>query len=103
MIHEFLRGHGCRKSLFGESCTGVCTPGCCFRTGTFLLLSLSDSLSDVCASFLSLPTLPKSKAVPGVFGALVTEGPKDAKAPVPRPNAEEAVAVVGEETAEFEI
>lgn len=36
----------------------------------------------------------KSKAVPGVFGVLLTD-PKDAKAPEPSPNAEEP-PVVGE-------
>ena len=104
MIHAFLRGHGCWKSLFGDdSCTGVCTADCCFRAGSFLLLSRSESLSGVCVSFLSLPTLLKSKAVPGVFGVLVAEAPKDAKAPFPRANAEEPVAVVGEETDEVEM
>jgi len=34
-------------------------------------------------------TFTKSNAVPGVFGVLVAD-PKDAKAPVPRPNAEDA-------------
>tara|TARA_R110002003_G_scaffold337_1_gene18835 strand:- start:3910 stop:4275 length:366 start_codon:yes stop_codon:yes gene_type:complete len=38
----------------------------------------------------------KSKAVPGVLGVLVAD-PKDAKAPEPRPNAEEP-PVVGEAT-----
>lgn len=103
MIHEFLRGHGCRKSLFGDSCTGVCTPDCGFRAASFLLLSRSGSLSGVCASFLSPAILLKSKAVPGVFGVLVAEAPKDAKAPFPRANAEEPVAVVGEETDEVEM
>jgi hypothetical protein len=41
-------------------------------------------------------TFPKSNAVPGVFGVLVAE-PNDAKAPVPKPNAEDA-PVVGEAT-----
>jgi hypothetical protein len=36
--------------------------------------------------------LPKSKALPGVFGVLV-DPPKDAKAPDPRPNALDAPAV----------
>jgi hypothetical protein len=40
-------------------------------------------------------TFPKSNAVPGVFGVLVA-GPNDAKAPVPRPKADDA-PVVGEE------
>jgi hypothetical protein len=75
----------------------------CFRAASFLLLSRSGSLSGVCASFLSLPTLLKSKAVPGVFGVLVAEAPKEANAPFPRANAEEPVAVVGEDTAEFEM
>jgi hypothetical protein len=103
MIHAFLRGHGCWKSLSDELCTGVCTPDCCFRAGGFLLLSLSGSLSGVCASLLSPAILLKSKAVPGVFGVLVAEAPKDAKAPFPRANAEEPVAVVGEETDEVEM
>jgi hypothetical protein len=48
--------------------------------------------------------LLKSKAVPGVFGVLVAEAaPKEAKAPFPRANAEEPVAVVGEETDEVEM
>ena len=104
MIHEFLRGHGCWKSLSGWFCTGACTPDCCLRTGGFLLPSLSGSLSGVCASFLSPAILLNSKAVPGVFGVLVAEAaPKDAKAPFPRANAEEPVAVVGEETDEVEM
>jgi hypothetical protein len=37
-------------------------------------------------------TLPKSNAVPGVFGVFVAD-PNDAKAPVPRPNADEAPEV----------
>ena len=36
-------------------------------------------------------TLPKSRAVPGVFG--IFEDPKDANAPEPRPNALDAPAV----------
>jgi hypothetical protein len=38
--------------------------------------------------------LPKSNAVPGVLGVLLAD-PKDANAPVPRPNAE--APAVGEE------
>lgn len=41
--------------------------------------------------------LPKSSAVPGVLGVFAE--PKDAKAPEPKPNAEEAPAA-GEATAE---
>jgi hypothetical protein len=40
-------------------------------------------------------TALKSKAVPGVFGVLVAD-PNEAKAPDPKPNAEEPPAVVGE-------
>lgn len=98
MIHECLSGHGCASSLLGASFTGVCRPDCGFRAACFLLLSLS---SDVCASFLSPPTLPKSKAAPGVLGVF-PEDPKDAKAPLPSPKAEEPLAAVGDETAELE-
>ena len=58
-----------------------------------LLVSCTGSLS------LSLPVglgIALSIAVPGVLGVLVDE-PKDAKAPDPRPKAEEA-PLVGEET-----
>lgn len=92
--------------MFGASCTGVDTPDCGFRRGAFLLMSLSGSLSGVCASFLSPATLLKSKAPPGppgVFGVLVADAPKDAKAPFPSANAEEPVAAVGDDTDEVEM
>ena len=47
-------------------------------------------------SRLSTELEPKSRAVPGDLGVL-TDDPKDANAPEPRPNAEEAPAV-GEAT-----
>lgn len=52
---------------------------------------LSDGVAGVVAADL------KSKVVPGVLGVLVAD-PKDAKAPEPRPNAEEP-PVVGEASA----
>ena len=48
-------------------------------------------------SFFSPATAPKSSAFPGAFEALGVLEPKEAKAPLPRPNAEEAL-VVGEGT-----
>ena len=102
MIHAVFSGHGCWKSLFGVSCTGVDTPDCGFRTGCLRLLSLSCSLSGVCASFRSPASLLKSRAEPGVLGVFAAEAPNDAKAPLPSPKAEEPVAVVGEETDEVE-
>lgn len=56
-------------------------------------------VSSLLASFscLSPPSWPKSLLVPGVLGVLADE-PKDAKAPVPSPKAEEA-PVVGDATA----
>lgn len=92
------------RSLSGAvSRTGVGRPECVFRTTGLFALSLSGSLSGVCASFLSPPTLLKSKAVPGVLGVLLPEAPKDAKAPLPSPNAEEPAAVVGEDTDDVDI
>lgn len=40
-----------------------------------------------------LALLPKSRAFPGVRGVLFVDEPKDAKAPEPSPNAEEAPVV----------
>lgn len=58
-------------------------------------LSLSSSFLSGTGSFFSLATLLKSNAVPGVFGVLVAL-PKDAKAPLPRPKAEDAPEAVGD-------
>lgn len=44
----------------------------------------------------AFPKLPASREVPGVLGVL-TEDPKEANAPEPRPNAEDAPFGVGEE------
>lgn len=66
-----------------------------------LLLSLS-SLSDVDGSFFSLLGLPKSNAVPGVFGVLLAL-PKLANAPLPKPNADDAPELVGDATAVVEM
>lgn len=57
-------------------------------SGSFLSLETADA-------GVEAATLLKSKAVPGVLGVFVAE-PKEAKAPEPRPKAEEPPAV-GEE------
>ena len=62
-----------------------------------LLLPSFSSLSEDCASLLSLLDLLQSKAVPGVFGVLLAL-PKLANAPLPRPKAEDAPELVGDVT-----
>ena len=59
--------------------------------------SFPDSFSRFSAPTVeAFPKLPASKDVPGVLGVL-TEDPKEAKAPEPSPNAEDAPFGVGEE------
>lgn len=67
---DFVRAKGAALSILAEGVAGVGAP-----EATFV----------------------KSNAVPGVFGVLVAE-PNDAKAPEPKPNAEDALVVVGEDT-----
>ena len=75
-----------------------------FRAGGLLSwISLSEaSLSEpalavsCCCCFLS-PLFAKSKAEPGVFGVFAAL-PKLAKAPLPKPKAEEAPVLVGDAT-----
>ena len=55
------------------------------------------SFSTACGSFLSRGALLKSNVEPGVLGVLLAL-PKLAKAPLPRPNAEDAPEPVGEAT-----
>lgn len=74
------------------------------RAGSLLpSLSLS-SLSDDCACLWSLPGLARSNADPGVLGVLLAL-PNEAKAPLPRPKAEDApgAAVVGDATEAVEM
>jgi len=56
-----------------------------FVTMSLACFSMAGVLAD------NATTLPKSRAVPGVFG--IFEDPKDANAPEPRPNALDAPAV----------
>lgn len=78
MTHECLSGHvPFTSGLSSEDSVAVVWPN------DLLLALFSDSLE-------SAPLFwTKSKAVPGVLGVLVAE-PKDAKAPDPRPNADDA-------------
>lgn len=66
-------------------------------TGAGRFPSLSTSFFSALVGMLGMvAVLPQSKAVPGVFGVLAAD-PNDAKAPDPRPNADEAPEV-GEAT-----
>jgi len=67
----------------------------CDRFGAARCVSNS-FFSWVAATGVVAPLLPKSNALPGVFGVLAAE-PKEAKAPDPKPKAVEP-AVVGEAT-----
>jgi hypothetical protein len=102
--HEYLSGAGVNVSTEGVLAVLASSSLVSFlftvsgftadlvRKGT----ALSFFVAGVAGTGVPEATFPKSNAVPGVFGVLVAE-PKDAKAPVPRPKAEDA-PVVGEET-----
>ena len=62
-----------------------------------LLISFVSAPLLASLSFLSPTTAPKSSAFPGAFAVLGVLEPKLAKAPLPRPKAEDAL-VVGEGT-----
>ena len=70
----------------------------CDRLGAARCPSFSKSFFSwgVAATGVVAALLPKSKALPGVFGVLAAE-PKEANAPDPKPNAVEP-PVVGEAT-----
>lgn len=86
MTQEYLRGHAALAPA-GSAC---CPCGALWTTALAALveplLCLSDSTEGEDADCAALP---KSKGAPGVLGVLAAE-PKEAKAPEPRPKAEEA-------------
>lgn len=102
--HEYLNGAGVKVSTDGvlEVLTSSSLASFLLTVSVFEVdlvrakgIALSFFTAGVAGVGAPEATFPKSKAVPGVFGVLVAE-PNDAKAPVPRPNAEDA-PVVGEE------
>lgn len=105
MIQVYFSGHGAGASLGEATKASVLEPEA-RRDETDLRASgcrLSRSSLSEDESFFSVAApdlVPKSKAVPGVLGVF-PELPKLAKAPLPRPKAEEAAPVpVGDETEE---
>ena len=99
MTQPYLRGQGFAESievllgvLPSSSLTSLLVAGSDFMTEGVRGNGLSFGLSLFETGVTGLgPTafLPQSKAVPGVFGVFEAD-PNDAKAPVPRPKAEEA-------------
>jgi len=95
MTHVYFSGQAASDPLAtaeGDSVTDGGIP-LAYETDLFdadLLSSFSDSFLSCGAAEVGVESgpLPKSKAVPGVFGVLAVE-PNDANAPDPSPNAED--------------
>jgi hypothetical protein len=90
--HEYFKGNGEELStelslgaVFSSSFVSFAGagPGLDVESDRVLVLGFANGVEGV--EPVPLATFPKSKAVPGVFGVLL---PKDAKAPVPKPNAD---------------